>query len=205
MANKNIGNDEPRCSFCGKPEAEVEHLLAAPGDNIYICNNCVSICQSELNRQEAKVATDAVALLPPEKLKAELDKYIIGQDEAKRVLSVAVYNHYKRVNYNLRNVTHGGRSRDDERTAAERGSTHDDGVELSKSNILMFGPSGCGKTLLAQTLSKILNVPFAMVDATTLTEAGYVGEDVENILLRLIKNADFDIAAAEREIGRAHV
>ncbi len=200
MANKNIGNDEPRCSFCGKPEAEVEHLLAAPGDNIYICNNCVSICQSELNRQEAKVATDAVALLPPEKLKAELDKYIIGQDEAKRVLSVAVYNHYKRVNYNLRNVTHSGRSRDDERTAAERGSTHDDGVELSKSNILMFGPSGCGKTLLAQTLSKILNVPFAMVDATTLTEAGYVGEDVENILLRLIKNADFDIAAAERGI-----
>ena len=160
----------------------------------------MSICQSELNRQEAKVATDAVALLPPEKLKAELDKYIIGQDEAKRVLSVAVYNHYKRVNYNLRNVTHGGRSRDDERTAAERGSTHDDGVELSKSNILMFGPSGCGKTLLAQTLSKILYVPVAMVDATTLTEAGYVGEDVENILLRLIKNADFDIAAAERGI-----
>lgn len=199
MAKRNIGNDEPRCSFCGKPEAKVEHLIAAPGDNIYICNECVSICREQLEEQSAEPTPDKVALLPPEKLKEELDKYIIGQDEAKRVLSVAVYNHYKRVNYNLRNMPQGARARDDERTVAER-NKGGDGVELNKSNILMFGPSGCGKTLLAQTLSKILNVPFAMVDATTLTEAGYVGEDVENILLRLIKNADYDIVAAERGI-----
>lgn len=198
MAKKNIGIDEPRCSFCGKPESKVEHLIAAPGDGVFICNDCVAICRKQLDEQ-AKPTAEKVELLPPEQLKAELDKYIIGQDEAKRVLSVAVYNHYKRVNYNLRNVPSGSRGHDDERTVAER-NTYDNGVELSKSNILMFGPSGCGKTLLAQTLSKILKVPFAMVDATTLTEAGYVGEDVENILLRLIKNADYDIAAAERGI-----
>lgn len=196
MAKKNIGNDEPCCSFCGKPESKVEHLIAAPGDNVYICNDCVAICREQL-QEHSEALPDKVALLPPEELKAELDKYIIGQDDAKRVLSVAVYNHYKRVNYNLRNVKD-SRGRDDERTVAER--NNGDGVELNKSNILMFGPSGCGKTLLAQTLSKILKVPFAMVDATTLTEAGYVGEDVENILLRLIKNADYDVAAAERGI-----
>ncbi|MDE6401853.1 MAG: ATP-dependent Clp protease ATP-binding subunit ClpX [Clostridiales bacterium] len=196
MAKKNIGNDEPCCSFCGKPESKVEHLIAAPGDNVYICNDCVAICREQL-QEHSEALPDKVALLPPEELKAELDKYIIGQDDAKRVLSVAVYNHYKRVNYNLRNVKD-TRGRDDERTVAERNTG--DGVELNKSNILMFGPSGCGKTLLAQTLSKILKVPFAMVDATTLTEAGYVGEDVENILLRLIKNADYDVAAAERGI-----
>ncbi len=199
MAKKSMENfDEPTCSFCGKPEAKVEHLIAAPGDNIYICNECVEICRRQLQEQHDAVS-DRVELLPPEQLKDELDKYIIGQDEAKRVLSVAVYNHYKRVNYNLRNVAKGSRDRDDERTIAERNTSGND-VELNKSNILMFGPSGCGKTLLAQTLSKILKVPFAMVDATTLTEAGYVGEDVENILLRLIKNADYDIAAAERGI-----
>ena len=197
MAKKTV-TDQPHCSFCGKPEEKVEHLIAAPGDNVYICNECVSICKQQLEEQAAPAVGETVALMPPEKLKEELDKYIIGQDEAKRVLSVAVYNHYKRVNYNLKNVAK-GRNRDDERTAAERGTLNSD-VELNKSNILMFGPSGCGKTLLAQTLSKILNVPFAMVDATTLTEAGYVGEDVENILLRLIKNADYDIAAAERGI-----
>ncbi len=190
--------NEPRCSFCGKPEDKVERLIAAPGDGVYICNDCVEICRDQLAQQQT-AAPDQVALMPPELLKAELDKYIIGQDEAKRVLSVAVYNHYKRVNYNLRNVGgKGARSHDDERTVAERNTGSD--VELNKSNILMFGPSGCGKTLLAQTLSKILKVPFAMVDATTLTEAGYVGEDVENILLRLIKNADYDIVAAERGI-----
>ncbi len=198
MAKKTVGHDEPHCSFCGKPEEKVEHLIAAPGDNIYICNECVAICRKQLDDQSRAPVADKVALLPPEQLKAELDKYIIGQDEAKRVLSVAVYNHYKRVNYNLRNVSGMSRGRDDERTVAERNVSGD--VELNKSNILMFGPSGCGKTLLAQTLSKILKVPFAMVDATTLTEAGYVGEDVENILLRLIKNADYDIAAAERGI-----
>lgn len=197
MAKKNIGNDEPCCSFCGKSESKVEHLIAAPGDNVYICNDCVAICR-ELLQEHSETLPDKVALLPPEELKTELDKYIIGQDDAKRVLSVAVYNHYKRVNYNLRNVKGNSRERDDERTVAER--NNGDGVELNKSNILMFGPSGCGKTLLAQTLSKILKVPFAMVDATTLTEAGYVGEDVENILLRLIKNADYDVAAAERGI-----
>ena len=196
MAKKTIGNDEPCCSFCGKPETKVEHLIAAPGDGVYICDECVAICREQLQEHKEEVP-DKVALLPPEQLKAELDKYIIGQDDAKRVLSVAVYNHYKRVNYNLRNAQP-ARNRDDERTVAERNIG--DGVELNKSNILMFGPSGCGKTLLAQTLSKILKVPFAMVDATTLTEAGYVGEDVENILLRLIKNADYDIAAAERGI-----
>ncbi len=197
MAKKNIGNDEPCCSFCGKSESKVEHLIAAPGDNVYICNDCVAICREQL-QEHSETLPDKVALLPPEELKTELDKYIIGQDDAKRVLSVAVYNHYKRVNYNLRNVKGSSRERDDERTVAER--NNGDGVELNKSNILMFGPSGCGKTLLAQTLSKILKVPFAMVDATTLTEAGYVGEDVENILLRLIKNADYDVAAAERGI-----
>ncbi len=197
MAKKNIGNDEPCCSFCGKSESKVEHLIAAPGDNVYICNDCVAICREQL-QEHSETLPDKVALLPPEELKTELDKYIIGQDDAKRVLSVAVYNHYKRVNYNLRNVKSNSRERDDERTVAER--NNGDGVELNKSNILMFGPSGCGKTLLAQTLSKILKVPFAMVDATTLTEAGYVGEDVENILLRLIKNADYDVAAAERGI-----
>ncbi len=198
MAKKN-GSDEPICSFCGRSESQVEHLIAAPEGGIYICNECVDICRDQL--QEHTVSTpDKVELLPPEQMKAELDKYIIGQDEAKRVLSVAVYNHYKRVNYNLKNAeSKRGKKRDDERTAAERGGNND-GVELYKSNILMFGPSGCGKTLLAQTLSKILKVPFAMVDATTLTEAGYVGEDVENILLRLIKNADYDVAAAERGI-----
>ena len=197
MAKKNIGNDEPCCSFCGKSESKVEHLIAAPGDNVYICNDCVAICREQL-QEHSETLPDKVALLPPEELKTELDKYIIGQDDAKRVLSVAVYNHYKRVNYNLRNVKGNSRERDDERTVAER--NNGDGVELNKSNILMCGPSGCGKTLLAQTLSKILKVPFAMVDATTLTEAGYVGEDVENILLRLIKNADYDVAAAERGI-----
>ena len=198
MAKKNgTSYSEPRCSFCGKTESKVEHLIAAPGDGVYICNDCVDICRHQLE-ERTDVVADSVALLPPEQMKEELDKYIIGQDEAKRVLSVAVYNHYKRVNYNLKNASKSPRSGDDERTVSERGIDGD--VELNKSNILMFGPSGCGKTLLAQTLSKILKVPFAMVDATTLTEAGYVGEDVENILLRLIKNADYDIASAERGI-----
>lgn len=200
MAKKTVDNGnigEPHCSFCGRSEEKVEHLIAAPGDNVFICNDCVAICKSQLEEQ-TETTPDRVDLLPPEKLKEELDKYIIGQDDAKRVLSVAVYNHYKRVNYNLRNAPRSSRGRDDERTVSERNKSDD--VELNKSNILMFGPSGCGKTLLAQTLSKILKVPFAMVDATTLTEAGYVGEDVENILLRLIKNADYDIAAAERGI-----
>ncbi len=198
MAKKSETFDEPFCAFCGKSEDKVERLIAAPGGRVFICNDCVEICRNQL-AQQAEAAPDQVALMPPEQLKAELDKYIIGQDEAKRVLSVAVYNHYKRVNYNLRNVPKGARGHDDERTVEERSDLGND-VELNKSNILMFGPSGCGKTLLAQTLSKILKVPFAMVDATTLTEAGYVGEDVENILLRLIKNADYDIAAAERGI-----
>ena len=196
MSKKTETYNEPFCSFCGKTEDKVEHLIAAPGGNVFICNDCVDICRGQLEKTD-EVVPDQVALMPPEKLKTELDKYIIGQDEAKRVLSVAVYNHYKRVNYNLRNAAP-RKGRDDERTVEERANGND--VELNKSNILMFGPSGCGKTLLAQTLSKILKVPFAMVDATTLTEAGYVGEDVENILLRLIKNADYDIAAAERGI-----
>lgn len=151
MAKKSENIGEPFCSFCGKPESKVEHLIAAPGGNVFICNDCVDICRGQLAKPES-VEQDKVALLPPEQLKAELDKYIIGQDEAKRVLSVAVYNHYKRVNYNLKNIPQGDRRRDDERTVEERGMND---VELNKSNILMFGPSGCGKTLLAQTLSKI--------------------------------------------------
>ena len=166
------------CSFCGREEDKVQQLIAGP-NGLYICDICIDVCKdllSERREKEAKAAP--VKLLKPAAIKAELDKYIIGQEEAKKVLSVAVYNHYKRINYS-------GKSNE---------------VELEKSNILMFGPTGCGKTLLARTLAKILDVPFAVADATTLTEAGYVGEDVENILLKLIQNADYDVSKAERGI-----
>ena len=170
---------EPKCSFCGKPESlEVDLMYGANG--VYICSDCIEVCNQELKKKNKEGGGD-FNLIRPEEIKKALDEYIIGQDEAKRVLSVAVYNHYKRVKYN------------------EVGGNKDD-IELKKSNILMFGPTGCGKTLLAQTLSKILNVPFAVADATTLTEAGYVGEDVENILLKLIQNADYDVARAEKGI-----
>ncbi|WP_072525067.1 ATP-dependent Clp protease ATP-binding subunit ClpX [Clostridium sp. Marseille-P3244] len=178
MARKITDNVE-RCSFCNKTEAQVRKLIAGP-NGTFICDECIGICseiiEEELDYDDRSVFDD-INLLTPEEIKAFLDDYVIGQDEAKKVLSVAVYNHYKRI-------------------MAEQ----DLGVELQKSNILMLGPTGCGKTLLAQTLAKILNVPFAIADATALTEAGYVGEDVENILLKVIQAADGDIERAEHGI-----
>ena len=167
--------NEQRCSFCGKSKEEVRRLIAGPG-GVFICKAMVD----ETLDKESK--TEEVPLKKPAEIKAELDKYIVGQDKAKKVLSVAVYNHYKRIN------------------SLMKSKKADDGVEIEKSNILLLGPTGCGKTLLARTLAKILNVPFATSDATTLTEAGYVGEDVENILLKLIQNADYDIERAQRGI-----
>ena len=172
-------DDIVRCSFCNKTQAQVRKLIAGP-NGTYICDECIGICseiiEEELDYNDDR-AFDDINLLTPEEMKAFLDDYVIGQDEAKKVLSVAVYNHYKRI-------------------MAEQ----DLGVELQKSNILMLGPTGCGKTLLAQTLARILNVPFAIADATALTEAGYVGEDVENILLKVIQAADGDIERAEHGI-----
>lgn len=176
MANKNQS-----CSFCGKPKEETRRLITGP-DGACICDECVEICKSMVDEWEKeKAPKEQVPLKKPAEIKAELDKYIVGQDKAKRVLSVAVYNHYKRINATV-----------DKRA--------DDEIEIEKSNVLLLGPTGSGKTLLARTLAKILNVPFATADATTLTEAGYVGEDVENILLKLIQNADFDIERAQRGI-----
>ena len=180
----NEGHDgNPCCSFCGKREGQVKRLISGRG--VYICDECVDFCKSMLEEEKESDAAEQLvnADLPkPQEIKAILDEYVIGQDEAKKTLSVAVYNHYKRINYEIRNPE----------------SKRD--LELQKSNILMLGPTGSGKTLLAQTLAKILQVPFAIADATTLTEAGYVGEDVENILLKLISNADYDIEAAQRGI-----
>ena len=172
-------DEQFRCSFCNKTQSQVRKLIAGP-NGTYICDECVEVCSEIIEEEcayeegrERNVFSD-INLLKPEEIKAFLDEYVIGQDEAKKVLSVAVYNHYKRI-------------------MAQR----DLGVELNKSNILMLGPTGCGKTLLAQSLAKILNVPFAIADATALTEAGYVGEDVENILLKIIQAADGDIERAE--------
>ena len=168
-----------RCSFCGKPQDQVEKMISGPG--VYICDSCVELCMDIVEgiptHQKAITPKPAKKLPKPKEIKAQLDEYVIGQENAKEVLSVAVYNHYKRIYL---------KSPDD--------------VEINKSNVLMLGPTGVGKTLLASTLAKILEVPFAIADATTLTEAGYVGEDVENILLRLIQAADFDIERAERGI-----
>ena len=172
-----------RCSFCGKPKEETRRLISGP-DGVCICDECIEICQSMIDEwQDEKETAEEVALKKPAEIKAELDNYIVGQDKAKRVLSVAVYNHYKRIN-----------------ALANSKKAEDDGVEIEKSNVLLLGPTGSGKTVLARTLAKILNVPFATADATTLTEAGYVGEDVENILLKLIQNADYDIERAQRGI-----
>lgn len=178
MAGKNSGNDI-RCSFCNKTQGQVRKLIAGPA-GVYICDECVDICadileeELEDDEQEAKEHTE-INVLKPKEIKKFLDEYVVGQEDAKKVLSVAVYNHYKRV------------------TAPK----DLDDVELQKSNIIMVGPTGSGKTYLAQTLAKIINVPFAIADATTLTEAGYVGEDVENILLKLIQAADYDVDRAQ--------
>ncbi len=171
-----------KCSFCGKPQDAVRKLIAGP-DGIFICDECVSLCSEIIDEElydddmSAHAESMDINLLKPREIKHFMDEYIIGQEEAKKTLAVAVYNHYKRV------------------LAGQ--DAQDDGVELQKSNILLLGPTGCGKTYIAQTLAKIINVPFAIADATTLTEAGYVGEDVENILLKLIQSADYDIERAQ--------
>lgn len=166
-----------KCSFCGKAQEQVKKLIAGPG--VYICDECIELCNEIIDEElNEEVSLDLSNNPKPKEIKEILDQYVIGQDDAKKILSVAVYNHYKRINSEDRF----------------------EDVELQKSNILLLGPTGCGKTLLAQTLAKILNVPFAIADATSLTEAGYVGEDVENILLKLIQAADFDVERAERGI-----
>lgn len=182
----NFGNDnEVRCSFCGKPQSQAKRLIS--GNGVYICDECVELCMDIIadedslhrGRPQPKNEPHAEMVLPkPQEIKKQLDEYVIGQDEAKMALAVAVYNHYKRIFF----------------------SGEDGGVEIAKSNVLLLGPTGVGKTYLAQTLAKLLDVPFAIADATTLTEAGYVGEDVENILLRLIQAADYDIERAEHGI-----
>lgn len=186
MANKTIDNRILRCSFCGKMQDEVGRMIAGPG--VCICDECIELCQTVLDgedpyavrkpeKQQSEGKKSGFTVPQPREIKKKLDEYVIGQDEAKKALSIAVYNHYKRIF--LQDSTE---------------------VELQKSNILLLGPTGTGKTMLAQTLAKLLNVPFAIADATTLTEAGYVGEDVENILLRLVQAADFDVERAERGI-----
>ena len=178
MANNKDDNNKIRCSFCGKTQDQVRRIVAGPG--AYICNECVLICQEIVSDDVERVSTHGeVEIKKPQEIKEVLDQYVVGQEAAKKALSVAVYNHYKRIRC--------------------MGNKKSD-VELQKSNIVMLGPTGCGKTYLAQTLAKILNVPFAIGDATSLTEAGYVGEDVENILLRLIQNADYDVELAQRGI-----
>src|SRR6266581_3550187 len=182
MATTTRGTRGPyHCSFCGHSQDQVRRLIAGPG-SVYICDECVELCREIIHEESAPTTAKKklpITRLPtPKKIYEQLNQYVIGQDRAKKVLSVAVYNHYKRINSGVES----------------------DDVELQKSNILMVGPTGCGKTLLAQTLAKVLDVPFCIADATALTEAGYVGEDVENILLRLIQAADFDISRAERGI-----
>src|SRR5918992_1689040 len=167
-----------RCSFCGKSKDSVRKFISGP--SVYICNECIALCNEILAEDEEREVAEAITQVPsPQEIKEVLDQYVIGQETAKKALSVAVYNHYKRIN---------------------SASIRDDDVELDKSNILLLGPTGVGKTLLAQTLARILDVPFTIADATTLTEAGYVGEDVENILVRLLQAADFNIAECERGI-----
>jgi len=177
-ARRDDSNGNLSCSFCGKSQKEVKKLIAGP--TVYICDECIGLCNDIIAEEgEKEEPTAGSTPVPkPKEINATLDEYVVGQDQAKKVLSVAVHNHYKRI---------------DARVAA-------DDVELQKSNILLLGPTGCGKTLLAQTLAKIINVPFAIADATTLTEAGYVGEDVENIIVQLLQNADHDVEAAQRGI-----
>ena len=175
VARPTDSNEQLLCSFCGKSQRQVKKLIAGPG--VYICDECIDLCNEIIDEElSAPPAFDLENLPKPREIYEVLDEYVVGQDPSKRTLSVAVYNHYKRVQMMMSGETD---------------------IELQKSNILLLGPTGCGKTLLAQTLARILNVPFAIADATALTEAGYVGEDVENILLKLIQAADYDVKKAE--------
>ncbi|MGD8981636.1 MAG: ATP-dependent Clp protease ATP-binding subunit ClpX, partial [Desulfobacterales bacterium] len=176
MAKKGEMNDNLFCSFCGKNQKEVQKLIAGPA--VYICDECIQLCSEIIEEERGKDEKDTERLLVPKEIKEMLDDYVIEQDSAKKILAVAVYNHYKRLDSTVK--------------------TGD--VEIQKSNILLIGPTGCGKTLLAQTLARFLNVPFTIADATSLTEAGYVGEDVENIILSLLQNADYDVEKAGRGI-----
>ncbi len=175
MAIKEEGNDNLFCSFCGKNQKEVTKLIAGPA--VYICDECIQLCSEIIEEETKKDTGDVQNLLVPKEIKAMLDEYVIEQDSAKKVLAVAVYNHYKRLEAQINSD-----------------------VEINKSNILLIGPTGCGKTLLAQTMARFLKVPFTIADATSLTEAGYVGEDVENIILSLLQNADYDVEKAKRGI-----
>lgn len=186
MARIGDGADLLKCSFCGKSQKQVKKLIAGPG--VYICDECIELCNEIMEEERAEATEIGMVELPkPKEIFAFLEQYIVGQEPAKRSLAVAVYNHYKRIQAG-------------EATPAVGTAQADESVEIAKSNILLIGPTGCGKTYLAQTLAKMLNVPFALADATALTEAGYVGEDVENILLKLIQAADFDVKKAETGI-----
>jgi ATP-dependent Clp protease ATP-binding subunit ClpX len=176
MPKKKDENDNLFCSFCGKNQSEVRKLIAGPA--VYICDECIQLCSEIIEEESEKDAKDSEQIMVPKEIKGKLDGYVIEQEAAKKVLSVAVYNHYKRLDPNFNTGE----------------------VEIQKSNILLIGPTGCGKTLLAQTLARFLNVPFTIADATSLTEAGYVGEDVENIILSLLQNADYDVEKAKRGI-----
>ncbi|MBA3030904.1 MAG: ATP-dependent Clp protease ATP-binding subunit ClpX [Proteobacteria bacterium] len=176
MAKKDDTNDNLFCSFCGKNQKEVNKLIAGPA--VYICDECIQLCSEIIQEEKEQDADKLDKYLVPKEIKSRLDDYVIEQDHAKRILAVAVYNHYKRLNSNVNSGD----------------------VEIQKSNILLIGPTGCGKTLLAQTMARFLNVPFTIADATSLTEAGYVGEDVENIILALLQNADYDVEKAKKGI-----
>lgn len=179
MSKKHTSSQEIiACSFCGRTEEAVEKLVAGP--NAYICDKCIKLCSGIVDKKKTSSSPREFKILKPKEIKERLDEYIIGQESAKRTIAVAVYNHYKRIQAQAQNHKHG--------------------IEFSKSNVLLFGPTGSGKTLIAKTLAQILDVPFTIADATTLTEAGYVGEDVENIILRLLQAADFDVAKAEKGI-----
>lgn len=182
MYDNTSGNEPVRCSFCGKSQEEVKKIVAGPG--VYICNECIELCKNIIDEEFYEEAVHEFSEVPkPQEILDNLNEYVVGQDRAKKTLSVAVYNHYKRINAKL-----------------SEEEKEDDGIELQKSNICLIGPTGSGKTYLAQTLAKSLNVPFAIADATSLTEAGYVGEDVENILLKLLQDADYDVERAQKGI-----